>query len=84
METKNTEYWELSAVYEGFLDEVMDCFDEREAQSHVDRLIHKYQDFQGTAEVYVTYHAHPFGLDCECGQYLTDHHPYWTNHAEDE
>lgn len=31
-------------------------------------------------EIYILNHAHENdGEDCECIQYINDHHPYWTN-----
>jgi hypothetical protein len=29
-------------------------------------------------EVYVMYHDHEVGIDCECAQFVTDHHPLYT------
>lgn len=32
-----------------------------------------------TTEIYLLQHDHPSDVeDCNCGQYVTDHHPHWT------
>lgn len=30
-------------------------------------------------EVYTLFHDHDPELDCECSQFVTSHHPYWSN-----
>lgn len=68
-------YWQVSVICEGALDEDRELSDiayplfladvEGWANAHSDLDV----------EVYAIWHEHRRGVDCECIQYVTDHHP---------
>lgn len=68
-------YWQVSVICEGALDEDRQLTD-AQLQPFVDSIeewanAHPDKD----VEIYTLFHDHARGRECECIQYVTDHHP---------
>ena len=71
-------YAELSVIIDGALDEDATFYDETLLSAWLDGLQEDANSDGYTREVYRVDHEHDYSDECECVQYLTDHHPYRT------
>lgn len=83
-------YTELTTVYEGaeeyraeYNDDIpKDQKDMQETIAATQRFA--YDNSDATVEIFTLHHPHVQGIECECVQYLTDHHPYWKQEGKNE
>jgi len=68
-------YIEGYAVVEGALDEEREFRTWREYQEWAEQVLTECQEKRLQVEIYCIYHDHELGIECECAQFLTDHHP---------
>jgi hypothetical protein len=77
-------YITAQLIVEGALDEDVQFETEEQFDSWLDDI--KEQESNSATkldwEVFRIVHDHPLTNECMCVQYLTDHHPYWTNEAK--
>jgi hypothetical protein len=78
-------YYEVWVTYDGALN-----WEDVVAPDKLDSIIRDAAtedwEYGATVELYAIFHPHPLITDtdvsCECAQYVTDHHPIWTNNQE--
>ena len=71
-----------SLIIDGSVAETLDFEDGCGFDYWVDQVLADYQSVTDRRQVWAIYtieHDHAPDLDCECVQYLTDHHPYWSS-----
>lgn len=78
--TLDAGYYEVSVVYDGFLDSE-DIIEPSDIDNWIKSVTDTFSNSLAIVEAYAIFHPHPL-ISCECAQYLTDHHPIWTNHKE--
>lgn len=72
-------YIQASFVIDGALSSADMEFDtEENFDKWVEDCQRGIQGFPVNAAIFRLYHDHAKGIDCECIQFLTDHHPFWT------
>lgn len=75
-------YAEVSVVVDGAQEDFIPFWDETLMNEfiediHAEAIGHGYP-----TEIYVMYHDHDIALECECAQYVTDHHPVFSWNTE--
>lgn len=76
-------YTEVTTIYNGAVESHYMYFDDiPQMQKEMENSIAATQRFaydnsDSDVEIYKVHHDHSIDLDCECVQYLTDHHPFW-------
>jgi hypothetical protein len=71
-------YAEASLIVEGALDETATFHDVTLLDHWASSVLNECKADGLSAEVFVIWHEHSEGIECECVQYLTDHHAYMT------
>lgn len=77
-------YLDAYAIWEGATDEERTFRDRNKAYSRwAERIIREAKREGADVQVYAILHGHANdGQECECVQYLTDHHPDYTTRGE--
>lgn len=70
-------YAEVSVVVDGALEESETFYDETPLSEYVESIRQEAEGHGYPTEVYVLYHDHS-PSECECAQYVTDHHPAYS------
>ncbi len=65
----------VSVVAEGAFEEEKTFVDESCFDEYISRLRDEADGHDYLIEVYALRHDHEIGIDCECVQYVADHHP---------
>lgn len=76
-------YAEVSVVVDGGLEECVTFHDETAMLDYIAEVGDDAADHGYPTEVYVLWHEHDETGECECVQYLTDHHPYASWNTDD-
>jgi hypothetical protein len=77
------EYYEITTVVEGALDEVRHFTTWTAASDYIDTVEAAAKADGLETQVYKLYHPHAQGVECECIQFETDHHPYAEYNAKE-
>jgi hypothetical protein len=72
---KHMGYTEATHIVSGALEESRIFNSDKEFQDWLDDIRENASDDE---QVFTVYHDHKLETDCECIQFETDHHPYWT------
>jgi len=75
-------YAEVTVIVDGALEESQTFHDEALMRDFIDTIREEAEGHGYLTEVFVMYHDHADGIDCECAQYVTDHHPTYTYNGE--
>lgn len=73
-------FYEVTLIVEGAMDETKLLDSETQIDDYVAGLRQEHNRISAESvwEVYVLKHEHSPMVECECGQYLADHHPTYT------
>lgn len=75
-------YADLDVIVDGALEESVTFHDETVMREYISEIEEEAKDHGYPTEVFVVFHEHEDNIECECVQYLTDHHPYVTFNVE--
>jgi hypothetical protein len=68
-------YTQVDVIVEGALDSSEVYFNDESLTYALQQLKTEAENLHFVAEVYTLFHDHSIDVECECVQYVTDHHP---------
>ena len=71
-------YAELTVVVDGALDVEATFHDEAVLREAIAADLEDAESHGYPTDIYVAYHDHEFGIECECAQFELDHSPAFT------
>lgn len=80
-EVEPQEYWDVDLIIEGALDWSSTFYDKGEMNEWAKGYQEAGENLRVRTEIYIMHHAHPVlseDEECQCAQYLTDHHPTYS------
>jgi hypothetical protein len=80
-------YADVSVIVDGALEESETFHDETLMNDYIGKIEDEAKDHGYETQIYVVFHEHEDlegDQECQCIQYLTDHHPYATFNQESQ
>lgn len=73
-------YWQADLIVEGALQEDPIIYSANGLADYVEKVQKEYGvENAPAAELFVIFHDHAEDVDCECSQFVSDHHAEWSN-----